>query len=509
MILPKITLALALGILLSSLFAPSCSWLFLIAPLFSLCTFLLLRKRRQRFLEIGFQSSLFVTFTLLGICLHSVDRTLPGNHVKQLIGKTVEIVAKAATDSRPTPYGWKITLDCERLVTGGHEVSGSVLAYLPTDCPEIMEGDRLRLRIRFQPIKTKFEGYRRYLHRKGIFLTGKVLGIQAHERGHSPKAKAAHLRNGLRGVFQGQMPDQHIAGLATAIFLGDKSRLEKGIREAYAQAGMSHILAISGLHVGIIFVFLNKVLSFMAFSRVGRILRAALVMALLLGYMFMTGCAPAVCRAVLMIGIVQVGKVFYRQAPGMNSLAAAGLILLILNPTSLMDVGFQLSFSAVAGILRFAPKLQSWAAKRWKWGNSSLVKSASVCIAAQIFTAPLVFHHFGTFPTYFLFANLLLLPIAAFSVNLGFVSLILCWIPGLNTVLLGMLDFCLWILTALTGWFAHLPASTFTRLSISDPGFSILLCMLAGAMLVWAWPRLKPILSTKAKTAKVIAVELE
>ena len=497
--LVKITLAFAFGILLCHLGASTFPWPFLPAPLLAIITWLLLRKRSHKLLEFLFQGSLLASFTLAGILFLQIQQAVPGNHVRHLIGQTLDVRATATSDSKATKYGQKVTLECKEAVQSALPLDGLVLAYLPAGSDPILEGDVLEVRLSFQPIKTQYEGYRQYLKNKGIHCTAKVRGIEAQLPGSSLWAKASLLRNSSKEVLFEKMPDPEIAGLATAILLGDKSQLPKHLRENFAKAGMSHILAISGLHVGIVFLFLNKLLGFLAFTRAGRIARTAMVLLILLAYMLLTGCAPAVCRAVLMISIAQIGQLFYQQSFGMNTLAAAGFLLLLINPAALLDVGFQLSFAAVAGILLLAPRIQNWAEKRAHYRGTDLIQSASVCLAAQVFTAPLVFYHFGTFPTYFLFANLLLLPIASFSVNLGFVSLLLCWTPGLGHVLLGMLDFVLWVLTALSTWFAELPAATVTRLSLSEPGFCILLLLAMGIAALGGWPYLKKHLSPKKR----------
>lgn len=477
MTLIKITISLSIGILLNHLDAPAAPWLLCPAPLLTGLSWFLLRSGSRKVLEIIFQASLLTTFVLVGLLLHRAEEVIPANDIRHLTGRTCEVEARAMSDSQPTKYGQKVYLECLTVVEGDQPICGNTLAYLSEGSEKVMEGDLLRLRLSFQDIKTPYEGYRNWLAQKGIFTSAKVRDIVHQEPGSGALAKAAHLRSGIKGILFEHMPDPDVAGLASAILLGDKSQLSQDIRENFSQAGMSHVLAISGLHVGIIFLFLNRIFGFLAFSRAGRVARVVLVLGILIAYMVMTGCSPAVCRAVLMISLVQLGKLFHRESQGLNTLAAAALVLLVANPGVLMSVGFQLSFAAVAGIMLLAPRIQGWASEKWSWGKAGVVGSAAVCISAQAFTAPLIWYHFGSFPTYFLVANLLLLPIASFSVNLGFVSLFLCWVPWLNEVLLGMLDFWLWMLASLSGAIASLPASTITRLSFSEPGFCILVGM--------------------------------
>lgn len=482
-----IFLALATGIFLGAQLPPETPWLFIVPPLplLTIVAWILLRKRHGAVLEYLFQGALLGTFAMVGMLMIQAAELRPGNHVEAWMGESVRVKALALEDSRETKFGQKVILECMSLDEGGAEIAGKVLVYLPEDAPLIRERELISIDLRFKPLKTKFEGYRRYLENKGIFLTANGRNISSHGLTNHPIAWGASLRRNLKGRILSLMPDPAIGGLAVAMLLGDKSLLATEFRESFAASGLSHILAISGLHVGIIFFFLQQLVGFLGRWRFGKRLQTLLCLLILLGYMVMTGCSPAVCRAVMMIGIVELGKLFFQRSKALNSLALAGLILVLIRPANIFEIGFQLSFCAVGGILVVAPKIQTWFKARFNWGKDSLVASASVCLAAQAFTAPLIWYHFGTFPTYFLVANLLLLPIVTFIVNLGFLGLTLIWIPYLNKVLFGMLDFALWSLTQLSQAISRWPGANIEKLSFSDTGFCILFAMVIFGLGFW------------------------
>ncbi len=495
-----ITISLVLGIIFAAQLPFQWALLFAPAPIGIVWSYCFLRKRPHATVERIFQVSLWMTFSLTGILMYQFSTTQAGNHVSQLEGKKGLVVALAKEDSRTTAFGKKVVLECEELVDGKQAVSGLVMTYLPADAPDVRQGERIVLEMKFKPLRTKFEGYRKYLHNRGIFTAANGRDIQSKGLVNSPLAWGGQLRRELKSRILELMPDPEIGGLAVAMLLGDKSGLNSEFRESFSASGLSHILAISGLHVGIIFYFIQQMLRFLALSVWGKRLQTLIAIGLLVIYMVMTGCAPAVCRAVLMIGLLELGKLFFQQSKGLNTLAVAGFILVLIRPATVFEIGFQLSFSAVAGIMVVAPRIQAWFAMRWAWGKDGMVSAASVCLAAQVFTAPLVWYHFGTFPTYFLFANLLLLPLVTFVVSLGFLAVISIWIPFLNQVLLGMLDFCLWVLTRLSGHISQWPGATVERLSFSDPGFCILMGMVLAGILFWKHETLGKWIGRRTKT---------
>lgn len=192
---------------------------------------------------------------------------------------------------------------------------------------------------------------------------------------------------------------------------GDPSGIDPPLRAQYARSGVAHLLAVSGLHVGIIFLILNLLFGWIRLFRYGPAIVGTLVILCLCTYALFTGLSPSVVRAVVMFSLLQTGLMLSRHTNSLNILCAAAFIISIWNPYSVYHIGFQLSFAAVAGILTLCPPIaRLWrprfAVLRWLWSLTL------VGLAAQIGTFPLVLYHFGQLQ----YAGLLLNPLVWFTV---------------------------------------------------------------------------------------------
>jgi len=214
--------------------------------------------------------------------------------------------------------------------------------------------------------------------------------------------------------------------LAAALTLGDKRGLDRSLRKDYSRSGTAHLLAVSGLHVGIIFAILNIMLGWIRLYRGGLAIMGCGVITLLWGYALMTGMSPSVLRAVIMFTLYQIGIMTSRGGSSLNILAVSAFILLLVNPRNLYDVGFQMSYMAMVGITVLYRPLYSLvnpknAPLRWLWGLTV------VSLTAQIGVMPLVVYYFGQMPL----VGLLITPVVWFTVPVviigGFAYLAFGW----------------------------------------------------------------------------------
>lgn len=196
----------------------------------------------------------------------------------------------------------------------------------------------------------------------------------------------------------------------SALTLGYKADLTDDLQEAFRASGTAHILAVSGLHVGIIYVLINLLFSFLGNSGKPFIVRQVVVIAILWAYAFITGMSVSVIRAAIMLSMFCIGNIFGRRGFTYNTLAAAAFLILIFRPFSFFEVGFQMSFGAVFAILFFQPKLKSLFSFKNKIADY-IYDLFTVSVAAQVGVFPLVLYYFGTFPTYFFITNLLVVPL--------------------------------------------------------------------------------------------------
>ncbi|NQX77198.1 ComEC/Rec2 family competence protein [Gilvibacter sp.] len=246
--------------------------------------------------------------------------------------------------------------------------------------------------------------------------------------------------------------------LLAALLLGYKSQLRPETKAQFAHAGIAHLLAVSGLHLGIVVLFASWVLAFLKRLPQGKIIYALFLLLCLWGFAFMSGASISVLRAATMFTCLIVGKILGRYH-GINSLFTSLWILLLIDPFYALQVGFQLSYAAVFFILWLLPKWNLYCPTKhsigfriWQWIGLSLI--------AQLGTAPLSLYYFHEFPTYFLVTNLVVVPAIGIVLIGGLLSLgILAVWPDFTFPLIA-LEWTINALRSFTAWIADLPAST-------------------------------------------------
>ncbi len=482
-----ICFSVATGILLSEGGSTLFWWFLTFFPILLAFSSFFSLKKISRTWELLFNIGLAGCFMIIGVVMGVVRQEKPGNHIYGLLGCTIQIEARVVGEEKATRFGKKIVLECLKSTVSDLPVCGKVLTYYGKIDFAPQCGDIVRAQMTFRPLLGKFPGYQKYLENQDIFVTTRVRSLELVRHEWNFKGQTLRWREQLKRKILKQMPDEKIGGLVVAMLLGDRSGLSQATKESFRKSGLSHILAISGLHIGIIYLFLCSLLSFFDLLPSGKTIRTILILLVLWMFAFITGSSPSVCRAVMMISLISLGKLFFRETSGLNLLATTALFLLIVDPRVLFQVGFQLSFSAVAGIMILTPLLTEACHRRFSKIKPGRFDSICVCISAQVFTAPLIFWHFGTFPTYFLLANALLLPLVALVVNLGVLGTCLLWVPGVSSLIFGVVDFWLWAITAISGWIGSLPGSEMSKISFYDPGFCALITIVFFFIWLWTW----------------------
>ena len=326
--------------------------------------------------------------------------------------------------------------------------------------------------------------YKEYLASKGIHFRqflGKKLRLIPGPQTFQFKFVLADLRHYFAKAIERYVARPESIQLALALLLGQKESLGKDVKQAFAVAGTQHILAVSGLHVGIIYSILLLPLTY--FKKVGTTFRRSyllLVLCLLWIYALMSGFSPSVVRAVVMFSLVTLGQIRKRKPSIWNTLSFSALLLLVLDPGVGKNLGFQLSYLAVAGIVSLQPLILQF------WSPSSRIldyfwQMTSVTLAAQLITSPLTIYYFHTFPTYFLLANLLIVPLSYLILCVGVPFLMLAWIPFLGGMLGAVVDFLLLFQIEITYRIYYLPTALLQGIHLSFAG------MLAIWVFLWIW----------------------
>lgn len=206
------------------------------------------------------------------------------------------------------------------------------------------------------------------------------------------------------------LTDNEVRALYTALLSGDKRNLSHDVRNAFSRCGMMHLLAVSGLHVGLI-ALLPLYLLRKSRRLVMRCLSFTLVLLLVWGFAWFTGFPASVQRAGATLTLFALGSLFNMRTSGLNLLAGAAILLVVLDPSLPYDIGFQLSFTAVAAILVWGPVIQERLPQQRPW-QRYLASSSAVSIAAQAGTTPFSLYYFHQFPVLFLPVNLIAVPFA-------------------------------------------------------------------------------------------------
>ena len=282
------------------------------------------------------------------------------------------------------------------------------------------------------------------------------------------KQLAYNLRNKLLNIYAKAGIEAENLAVLSALTMGYKDLLDQETRRVFAASGAMHILAVSGLHVGILFSTLSLFLFFLSRIKKGKIIKSAILIAFLWFYAFFTGLSPSVVRASLMFSLVVVGMSFSRSTNIYNTLSASAFVILMVNPMLLTNIGFQLSYFAVLSIVFFYPYIYKLAYVKNRLLNKVWVLIA-VSLSAQIGTFPLSLFYFSQFPNYFLFTNLYAIPLAFIILYLAIALILFSPIPFIFQGLSWLLNNSLTALNYLTSLTESLPYSTSTALSITAP----------------------------------------
>lgn len=371
-----------------------------------------------------------------------------------------------------------------------------VLLYFPKDSVSALigRGDELLISSHVSlPAKDAVPGfdYGRYLLRKGVCGTGYVPAGKWKKVGNSclkPSLlqMAQHCREKLLTIYLRQTFTLEERAILSALTLGTKEELSEEVRESFAVAGAAHVLALSGLHIG----FVYMILLFFCGKRKGRsrlitFLQICLVLIGLWTFAFITGLSPSVVRAVIMGSLLCVATFTGRTSLSFNLLLAAALGMLLYRPGWLFEAGFQMSFMAVVGILFVHP----WLNRKLTVNNVAgkyLWDLTTVSLAAQVGTMPLVLLYFSRFPVYSLLSNLLVVPLIPFIIGLGMLLWVLVPFPLLQEAVVQCLKLLLNALHGIVLWVERLPFSSVSTTGLRLPdviGFYLAVCLLGAYLL--------------------------
>lgn len=379
------------------------------------------------------------------------------------------LVGTIAVPVQQSHYGYRTVIELQ--------TKEQLLVYFPPDSAvmAIEEGDRLLFNGQLQPVS--FNGnpgafnYRaycavRYIYQQVHLQTGHWRHI------HMPKSLLLRCRNRCLQIINTYIGGRE-AGLAAALLIGYRYGLDKEMVNDYMQTGIVHIIAISGMHLALIYGCLIWCLQWLPMQTV----KGLLVIIIIWGFTLLTGASASVLRAAVMLTIVTAGKFFLdRDSSTYNQLALSAFLLLCYDPALIRDVGFQLSYLAVLGILILNKPLYQLFSLKYVW-QRKLWEATALAIAAQVVTFPLCLYLFGQFPLYFLPANLLAVPLSTFILY-GEILLLAIHAHWIGDCLRWLLQ----LMNHIVACIAHLPGAFISGLQISGYGVIALYVCIGGIL---------------------------
>ncbi|MGA9590282.1 MAG: ComEC/Rec2 family competence protein [Salegentibacter sp.] len=294
-------------------------------------------------------------------------------------------------------------------------------------------------------------------------------------------ALAGRLRSKIsRELKQHELSPEELA-IIQALLLGQRQDISSETYASYSAAGAVHILAVSGLHVGIILLLLTWLLQPLGNSRPAKLVRTILLLLLMWGFALIAGLSPSITRAVMMFSFIAIGMQLQRPVSVMNSLFVSLFILLLINPSLVFQVGFQLSYLAVFAIIAFQPKMRSLFEPKSKLARF-FWNLTTVSIAAQLGVLPLSLYYFHQFPGLFFLSNLVILPFLGVILGAGILLILLALLHLLPDLFVQIYARSIDLLNAFVNWVAaqqsfllkDIPFSLIQTLS----AYFFLLCLL-------------------------------
>lgn len=325
--------------------------------------------------------------------------------------------------------------------------------------------------------------YRSYLKKKGIHYISFIKELNVLETSFSIKKSAAKTRGAIYQAYKNFGISGDELAVLTALTLGDKSQLSNVVLEQYSHAGAMHILAVSGLHVGIVYLLVSFCLKLLKDNKIMRWIKASVLLLVIWSFAFISGLSPSVQRASCMFSFVIIGKALNRNSNVINIVGASALFLILINPNVVYQIGFQLSYAAVFGIIILYTPIYSLLHVK-SWLINKIWSLTVVSFSAQLATLPLVIFYFHQFPNLFWLTNLIVIPMAFIVLSLAIVATLFYTLLGTHLVLGDVLYSILRGLNYCVEWITMIPFSVNEHIWINRPTF-ILLCLFVISFIVY------------------------
>ena len=403
------------------------------------------------------------------------DRNWYGNFYKDgsyLVVRIDEPLAKKAKSYKADGY-------VESIIENGKifPCKGKLLVYFSKDSikTNLNYGDRIVIHKKLQAIKNSGNpggfNYQRYAAFQGIFHNvylkendWKVFKGNGAPAKNNFKQFIFSAREYVLSVLQKNInTGKDELGIAEALLIGYTNDLDKDLVQAYSNTGVVHIIAISGMHLALIYVLLVWLFAKIPLINKSKLMQLILILSCLWLFSILTGASASVLRAAVMFSFIAAGKHFFKAASIYNSLAASAFVLLCYNPYYLWAVGFQLSYLAVLGIVIFQKPIYNCLYLKNKFINK-VWQLISVSTAAQLLTFPVCIYYFHQFPNLFLISNIIAVPLSSLILYAEIVLVALAWIPFVGVYMGKLVSGLVWMMNKIILWINDLSFAVWDKI---------------------------------------------
>ena len=476
-----VTISFIIGIILQEYATFSLSFLFygiLISVI--LFGFAWYKNHNALIQNTSFGFATYLLFATLGMFTYfvHVDKNTANHYSKQTFETTNAIKGVIQTALKPNERYVKYVFEINGLNT--KNASGKILLYIPKQSKIVLHsGTEISINESIYPIP---KAYNPYQFDYANYLEKQNIGHQIYLKNSSIKIIKQHqnfnyfiekLRNTLSDSFAIHHFDAKTKAIIDALLLGQRVAIDKATITDYSNAGVIHILAISGLHISILYFFLVFLLKPLRSFRFGKEIELLLVLFVLWLFAFLTGLPASVTRAVTLFSFISVGTYFNQSKAIYNAMATSALLILLFSPNAIFDIGFQLSYAAVLSIVLFQPFYKKFHITQNKIALY-FIDLITVSMAAQIGVLPLSLYYFNQLPLLFLLANIVIIPLSSFVLLYGIVLLIFNFVAPEFSIYLGkLLSFSIRLMNDYIHWIAHFKSGIITNISFSSKYISL------------------------------------
>lgn len=412
----------------------------------------------------GFVFTTFLTSIAVGIFVSILhDPTTKSTHYTNVLKKQTPYLLKAKIIEQTSKSNFGTTYKADLLSADHQPTSGSILCFFPENAIQNTDFQRndviiFASKLNDIPIpKNPYQfDYKQYMERQDVFGLANVSNytlISGEKSSFSIISVAENIRRNSETILETYFSKETTSLLKT-LLLGNRSDLDEEVYQNYINAGAVHILAISGLHVGIITIILLYLLKKIPDKKHWKSIRFGILLVSLWSFAFIAGLSPSVLRAVTMFSFMGVASLLNRRRGRFDSLMLSMLFLLLIRPNFLYEVGFQLSYASVFSILVFYPRMERW----WQPKNKIVSYFWGLLLigfAAQIIVLPISLYYFRQFPTLFFISNLLIVPLLAPILIFGILSLICGFLNVVPLFLVSITEFLINCINTFAGLIAN------------------------------------------------------